>query len=736
MPGERSSLYRKQVLALAGAVLLPLSIYAAFNAWQDYLALRLALAQLYRGQAQLAAVRVDAFIRELGGQVRWATHLPWTEEAERQKRLDALRVLKEAPAVTDLALIDQAGIERVRVSRLALNHFGPGPDRSAETAFRRALSEGIYHGPVVFRRETEPYMVLGIAGSQRSHGVAIADVNLKHVWEIVSGLRIGHEGLAYVVDGGGRLIAHPDISLVLRNTDMTGYLASVGGDARSGVMRAINRDNVPVLMTEAEVGVPGWRVVVEVPEAEANELLKRAGLRAFWFAIASLLLAIGLALLLARKMVRPIVMLTAGAARIGDGDLAHRLNIRTGDEIETLASSFNAMAAELEASHAELEHRIEERTLALANANRAMSHFLAAASHDLRQPLHALNLLVARLPHEDDEDRRRTLATNIESAVVGINGLIDNLMDLSRLDTGQIKPHPIAHPVSQVLGRIETVFAAEAKRLGLRLRVRPSRQWICSDPVLLERVVANLVANALRYTPHGCVVVACRTRGDLVRIDVLDSGIGIAPDRQTEIFKEFYRGHADETTGASGLGIGLAIVDGLCRLLGHPLSVRSALGCGSRFSVSIPRAPGVAAGPTDNLPRHVSLGGRRIWLVDDDAVVLAGTREMLQSWGCTVLAATDGESLSQLPGPAPDLLICDYHLGGGEDAVATIALLRRRFAIALPAFVVSADVTPEVANRVSEAGLPLLRKPASPMALRATVSRVLASQAQPTSDGD
>ncbi len=253
-----------------------------------------------------------------------------------------------------------------------------------------------------------------------------------------------------------------------------------------------------------------------------------------------------------------------------------------------LGEQFNRMATQLQGSYATLERKVEDRTHQLQVANLAKSRFLAAASHDLRQPLHALNLFVAQLRNETDRAERDRIAGRIDLAVGNMNELFNALLDISRLDAGALNASLSDFPVRNILRHIEATFAATAREKGLVLRVAPSSAWIRSDPILLERVLLNLVSNAIRYTPKGGIVLGCRHVGDRLRIDVCDSGLGIPKDQQCNIFGEFYQIAAPDQGQRDGLGLGLAIVERLCTLLKHPIGVDSTPGKGSRFHVTVP----------------------------------------------------------------------------------------------------------------------------------------------------
>ncbi len=380
---------------------------------------------------------------------------------------------------------------------------------------------------------------------------------------------------------------------------------------------------------------------------------------------------------------------------------------------------------------AERNRELAERNREVERANLAKSRFLAVASHDLRQPLHALNLFAAQLRDQTDPTERARLVARIDAAIDSMNELFNALLDISKLDAGVLAPDISEFPVAHLLGRIETTFAATAREKGLRLSIVPSRAWARSDAILLERVLLNLVSNAIRYTSRGGIVVGCRRRGDSVRIEVWDSGIGVAEDQQLSIFGEFYQVGNPASGERAGLGLGLSIVDGLCRLLGHPIDLASRPGKGSRFSVSVPWAaarqrPADPAATLDAIANPAR--DKLIVVIDDDALVLDGMRGLLQSWGCRVVTADSGDAA--LAGLAdhqeqPNLVISDYFLANGTTGVDVIERLRGVFAEPIPAFLVSGDTTRERMRDADALGLPLLHKPVSPMALRSMVNQLL-----------
>jgi CheY-like chemotaxis protein len=381
-----------------------------------------------------------------------------------------------------------------------------------------------------------------------------------------------------------------------------------------------------------------------------------------------------------------------------------------------LAANVNRMSEELGRLYRQLEA-----------ANLAKSRFLAAASHDLRQPLHALNLFVTQLRTEKDQAEKGRVIARIDAAVAAMNELFNALLDMSRLDAGVLVPNISEFPVDQLLKRIEMTFTAAAREKDLRLRVVASGAWVRSDFILLERILLNLVSNAVRYTQTGGIVVGCRRRAGVLQIEVWDSGIGIPEDQQGNIFGEFHRLAAAEQDRRGGLGLGLAIVERLCRLLDYPIAVSSRLGSGSRFVVSVPlTAPLEAA---EQAPQAADQAiGKSVMVIDDDALVLDGMRGVLKSWGCTVVTATSEDtaiaalSADQRP---PDIIISDYRLGDGKTGIDVIERIRRAFAAPIPAFLISGDTAPERLREARASGYYLLHKPVLPMTLRSVVSQLL-----------
>ncbi|PYM61229.1 MAG: hypothetical protein DMD79_13380, partial [Candidatus Rokuibacteriota bacterium] len=373
----RGRLFRKYVWlfgSLVSGALLVSGLVELYSSFRESKAL---LVQVEHEKALGAASRIEQFLKEIERQVAWASQPPiGVPTSLEQRRFDYLRLLRQVPAITEISQLSTAGREQLRVSRLAMDVIGSQADVSQEAKFREARPGRPYFGPVYFRKESEPYLTLAMGGSGDA-GVTVAEVNLKFIWDVVSQIRVGKTGHAYVVDGHGQLIAHPDISLVLQKTDLSrlsqvreAILGQAPGSMEPRPENPIARDLAgrQILTATAPIAPLRWWVFVEQPLGEAFAPLYAAASRTLVLIGFGVALSIVASLFLARRMVTPIRALEAGAARIGAGALDLRLDVRTGDELEGLADQFNTMAAHLRESYATLEQKVDDRTRELTEA--------------------------------------------------------------------------------------------------------------------------------------------------------------------------------------------------------------------------------------------------------------------------------------------------------------------------------------------------------------------------------
>src|SRR5258708_2354407 len=489
-------------------------------------------------------------------------------------------------------------------------------------------------------------MALGIGGRRRDAGVSVAEVNLKLIWDVVSQIKVGERGHAYVVDAQGRLIAHPDISLVLRNTDMSKLAqvraarAAASGDAGTGdnpaqtVQEAENIEGHKVLTAYARVAPLGWLMFVELPAEEAYAPLYAALQRLAFLVLGALGFAVLAGMFLAGRMVGPIQALRIGAARIGSGDLGQRITIKTGDELEALADQFNAMAGQLQESYAGLEQKVEQRTREVDDKSRhlemASQHkpqFLPTISPELRTPLNAIigltEMMVTNAARFGTEKAAEPLR-RVQRAGTHLLGLINQVLDLSKIEAGKLELSPesvnLTPLIDEVIGTARQL--AEQNKNHLVAESQENLGPLIVDPMRLRQILLNLLSNACKFTKQGEVTLHVKKMvngRNWIEFAVADTGIGMTPVQQAKLFEEFTQADSSTSRPHSGTALGLAITRKLARMMGGDVTVTSEPGKGSVFTV---RLPGSADSKTRSSPGS---GGRRspnadcVLVIDDDA---------------------------------------------------------------------------------------------------------------------
>lgn len=367
-------------------------------------------------------------------------------------------------------------------------------------------------------------------------------------------------------------------------------------------------------------------------------------------------------------------------------------------------------------------------------ANRAKTRFFTSVSHDLLQPLHAARLSLSALVEHEETDKGRRLGDQVDHALSTIEEMLRTILDLSKLEAGVIKP-----ALQQVnLGDIFTSLAVDlepiARKKGLVFIARRTNLSVTSDPLMLRRILQNLTANAVHYTERGEVLLAARPRGGAVRIEVWDSGPGIAPAERDRIFEEFQRGSSSAGRNGKGFGLGLSIMRRMAETLHHPIGLCSKVGKGTCFSITAPHAGLVA--PTERAPAAIAASrqqaygfdGAMVVMIDNEPAVLEAMQSLLSGWSCSVRAQSKLASLldaASEPGVRPDILLADYHLDNGECGIDAVDALRRRWGSSLPAIIITADHSAEVTDHVRRAGCELLRKPIKPAELRVLMLHLL-----------
>jgi len=436
---------------------------------------------------------------------------------------------------------------------------------------------------------------------------------------------------------------------------------------------------------------------------------------------------------LALTGIRPLMEIIAAVRGIAAGNFQVRLSPTAKSELRELQLGINQMSEALHSYEEDMQGRIDHATAELARkkeeaerANQAKSQFLAAASHDLRQPMHAISLYVEAMQPQVAGREAATTLGKIQTAVVAMETLFCGILDISKLDAGAVVPEISSLSVKELIDSMEKEFRDEAHTKGLRLQCRACDALIASDPVLLRRILCNLVSNAIRYTDRGGVLIAARKRQGGVRFQVWDSGQGIQPEHLENIFHEYFQAANPQRDRTQGLGLGLAIVDRLADLLQHPLAVHSRPGVGTVFSLDVPigQAAPVQADARSTLEDMTQLHGL-VAIVDDDAMVLDSLRTLLEGWGFNVVMAASASDLLKQLAQAPDLLITDYRLGA-EDGLALTKIVHDTYPdTSIPTILITGDVSEASVRSLSSTSCQVLHKPVRPARLRALITHLL-----------
>lgn len=440
---------------------------------------------------------------------------------------------------------------------------------------------------------------------------------------------------------------------------------------------------------------------------------------------------------LSSRLTHQVRDVSLAVEKIARGELNIRVSESAHAEMGQLEHGINRLAEALTGSQLNMQARIAEATASLAakkdeaeRANIAKSRFFAAASHDLRQPLHALALFVGAMKEHARYPEMKPLIDHIDASVSAMETLFNSLLDISRLDAGILEVHKEHFPASRLFDRVHQQYAEVAREKGLRFTVRPCNLTLYSDPVLLERILLNLVSNAIRYTHDGGILIAGRRRGKQLLIQVYDTGLGIPEASQEAVFQEFVQLNNPARDRKKGLGLGLAIVSRLARLMDQRVQVRSVTGRGSVFSVEVPLGSSQeAASPTPQLMTSSGqLDGKLAVLIDDEEAILLAMEELFDAWNIDLITARNvEEAVDWLRSSerTPDILMTDYRLPDSTNGVEVVNYLRMCFGENLPALILTGDTAPDTLQRINEAGMSILHKPIRPARLRSLIMHLL-----------
>lgn len=600
------------------------------------------------------------------------------------------------------------------------------------------IEQNLYTRGMVITRQLAAAAEFGVFTGQSDGLTAVAKAAQRFDSEVLGATIVGAQGV--VLARGGELVparwpAFDKIGKHYRGADSILFVEPI---LRTRL--AVEDIYGGNLASERAAHVLG-HAAVELSLREINGKTRR--LVAMGVLVGLLVSALGgwLALRIARTVSRPLLEASDVVARIGAGDLAARMSTSSAGALQALATGINHMAGRIGVTQEELHVRIAEATRELQRekitaeqSTLAKSQFIAAASHDLRQPLHALGLFVSGLARSKAAEQEPQLVAHIMESVDALQHLLDAILDISRLDHGNVVPDVSDFSMADALGHLARSLGPSAAQRGLKLRLRPTQTRVRSDQELVVRILLNLVSNALRYTRAGGILVGCRRRGDALRIEVWDTGDGIPPDAQEKIFGDYVQLGNPERDRAKGLGLGLAICRRLAALLDIPIGVRSQPGRGSVFWIELPvappetisSAPAVELSVIEQAVESARLTGT-VLVVEGDALVRAGMEQAIIGWGCrVVLAATRNEAWHRCREGdlVPDLVICNVRLPGRINGIEFAQDLKRELEH-IGILLVSTDTSAETREAARKAGFVLLRKPVPPGRLRAALQQLL-----------
>ena len=597
-------LVTRYTLVISLLIGVALGIVGALDMWFAYREALDRTRVLQVAESKVAGEKIEQTLRSTERYIREVAALPWSSGlfSEEDRQIEFQRLLKLVPALFEIRAIDAQGRETLHVSHAELNRRYSGRDWSQNESVQRAQVHMIAYGPVYFRDGSAPHVSLAIRESEHARGLTLAELDLRFVADAVKALGIGQKESAYVVDGANLLVAHPNINLVLKKTDLS-HLPQVKAARAAFESEApqilptswgVSPEGGDVLSSAYFIPGPGWVVFVEQPARDALEAVRSTTYRALIVLVAGLLLAFVGSRLLARRLSQPILAVQQGAARVGAGDLSARLNVKTGDEIESLANEFNQMAERLSEYTAGLERKVAERTKEVELANRHKREFLANMSHELRTPLNAIigfsEVLKERMFGELNPKQAEYIA-DIHSSGLHLLSLINDILDLTKIEAGRMELEVSEFDIASMLQNVLILIRERAQRgkLKVDLTLQPALTPLVADERKVKQIVLNLVTNAVKFTrPGGRVTIDVTQDATSTTIAVTDTGIGIAPDDAELIFAEFHQIRSSGDIRYEGTGLGLPLSKALVELHQGSITMQSEVGKGSTFTVRLP----------------------------------------------------------------------------------------------------------------------------------------------------
>jgi signal transduction histidine kinase len=582
--------------------MLSLGVPEMLLSWQENSARTTAI---QGAQAQAAAERVGSYLALLEKQVRAVAAMPWGSKLldRKSQHAEFARLMRREPAIAEVLSIDSDDREVLFLSRIEVDRIGALLPLVADPRVVLARTSAVAYGTPYYRQGDSPFVSLSVAATDASREASVVEISLKFIADLMTSLPLEREAVAWIVDAGDGLLTHPRSDLVLKRTKLDSLplvlQARKAFRERPSIstvsLRGMGPTGDDAVVSAARVEGPDWIVFVEQPSGSLLSGVRASALRLTMLLVATLVAAALVSRWLALRLTRPIGALMSVTQAFGKGEMSRRVDVRSGDEVEALAATFNSMADQIGQYMGNLEGLVAEKTRELAAANAHKSEFLANVSHELRTPLNAVIGMSEALDAElfgPLSAKQREYVSDIHESGRHLLALINDLLDLAKIESGRMDIEPVEFDLRTVLESALVLVRERAVRAGLevRLEIEPDIDRLCADERRFKQIVLNLLSNAVKFTrPGGEVVLSARQTESELTIAVRDTGVGIAQEDIATLFEEFRQLRTAGVAAQEGTGLGLALTKRLVELHRGTITVESELGKGSTFTVTLPR---------------------------------------------------------------------------------------------------------------------------------------------------
>jgi signal transduction histidine kinase/ActR/RegA family two-component response regulator len=698
---------RTRLLLLVICIIVPATMACGLTGYAVYAAERARAEDNLTTTARAVAIAVDRDIDRVVSNLRILAESPSLSVDDfAMFHAEAVRAVREEGLW--VVLTDRSGQQLLNTLRPWGSPLPPHPlPENVARVFQtgEAVVSDLFHGPVA----GAPVAAVEIPVTRDGSVIYVLSMGVapRHFDNVLRSLQLPRSWVGAITDSKGVAVARSQGSDRLVGKEVVPVLLKAMLQAGEGRISTTTHEGIQVRASFSRGPAYGWHVAIGVPQAEIRQAMGNGWLVASAAGLLLLLVGTAASLAVTRGITRPIGALIAATAVLGRGR-APEIAATGLHEIDVLGEAMRIAGETL----ADRERRLLAARLQAERAMESKSRLISAASHDLRQPVQSLALLLEVLKNGRGQEAEFAKVTKLmETALDALRSLLDGILDISRLDAGMVVPSVAPLPLGPLLARLAEEYRLRATAAGIKMRAVATSACASSDPALVERVLRNLIENALRYTPAGAVLIGARHRGEHVRVDVIDTGIGIPAEHMDDIFEEFRQLANPARDRSQGLGLGLSIVNRIAGILGAKVEAASAVGKGSRFSLLLPRSPAAApAAPAADAP---AAAGMAILVIEDEPTVRESFARMLEAAGHTVCSTAGGDAAVAMveAGFRPALVLTDYRLVGDLDGIGAIHRVRAVLGTDLPAIVISGDTAPDTIARISAEGFRLLHKP-------------------------